>query len=85
MAQTITSAAVEARCVLFQNFVIFMAVFLLVFVGFVVSFNNLYWYFDVDTRQAAETPVQEATVAETYYGRLVVGPGEEKHVVLKVC
>ena len=52
-----------------QNFVIFMAVFVVVFIGFVVSFNNLYWYFDTGSRLKAETPLHEATEAEHYYGR----------------
>ena len=52
----------------FQNFVVFMVVFLLVIIGFTVSFKNLYWYYDEETRIAAETPLHESSAAEDYYG-----------------
>ena len=45
-----------------------MVIFLIVFVAFLVAFNTLYWYYNEDVREKAESPPREETNAESYFG-----------------
>ena len=48
-----------------------MVIFLIVIVAFIVAFHSLYWYYNRDVRDKAESQPRDDTNAEHYFGKSV--------------